>query len=173
MRNKAIYLILHNIRSAFNVGSIFRTADAAGVSKIYLCGITPTPNGEKSKIKNQISKLQFKNQNFGAAQKIAKVALGAERVMPWECAAQTWRILKKLKREGYVILALEQHPKSKNLFKYIVRHNKVALVLGQEVKGLSPAILKYADEILEIPMYGHKESLNVAVATGIALYSLI
>ena len=147
-----LYLILHNIRSAYNVGSIFRTADAAGVAKIYLCGITPTP--------------------------AQKTALGAEATVPWEHVAQTWRLLEKLKKEKMHIYALEQHTASKNLFKFkpkflpAGRQVQCALILGHERKGVSKTILKYTDAVLEIPMHGKKESLNVAVATGIAVYYL-
>jgi|SRR3989344_4222500 len=145
-------LILHNIRSAYNVGSIFRTADAVGVSKIYLCGITPTP--------------------------AQKTALGAEATVPWEHHAQTWRLLKKLKKQKVRLYAIEQHRASKNIFKFkpkflpAGRQVPCALILGHERKGVSKSILKYADAILEIPMHGLKESLNVAVATGIAVYYL-
>ena len=160
MKKKEIYLVLDNIRSRENVGSIFRTADATGVNKIYLCGITPIQPHEK----------------------ISKTALGAEMCVPWESYKQTWRLLDKLKKEGINIVALERFDKftasklkihQKNIFKYKVPKNKkIALVLGNEVKGISPKILKYCDEVVHIPMYGKKESLNVAVAFGIAAYLL-
>lgn len=149
MKNKEVYLVLDNIRSRENVGSILRTADAAGVSKIYLCGITPTPPHEK----------------------ISKTALGAETYMPWEYYKQTWRLLEKLKKEGMSIVALEQTKNSVDLFKFKPQF-PLALVLGNEVKGLSPSILKLCDKKISIPMHGKKESLNVAVATGIALYGI-
>ncbi|MBI2068894.1 MAG: RNA methyltransferase [Candidatus Yanofskybacteria bacterium] len=147
MPKKEIYLILDNIRSRENVGSIFRTADAAGVSKIYLCGITPTPPHEK----------------------ISKTALGAEMYVPWEYCKRAADILKKLKKQKIKIVALEQTPKSVDIFEYRPKF-PLALVLGNEVKGLSPQILKYCDKKISIPMYGKKESLNVSVATGVALY---
>lgn len=147
-----LVVVLDNIRSTYNVGAIFRTADAGGVSKIYLCGITPTPD---------------KNE------KIKKVALGAENYVSWEKVYQTWRLIKKLKKEGYFLIALEQSPKAKNIFKIKnLKRKKIALILGKETKGLSQTILKKADLILEIPMYGKKESLNVSVAFGIAIYYL-
>ncbi len=93
--NKELIVVLDNIRSTYNVGAIFRTADASGVKKIYLCGITPTPDRNE---------------------KIKKVALGAENYVLWEKIGQTWRILKKLKKEGYFLIALEQSPFSKNIF---------------------------------------------------------
>jgi len=145
-------VVLDNIRSTYNVGAIFRTADASGVSKIYLCGITPTPS-----------------KNI----KIKKVALGAEDYVSWEKVSQTWRLLNRLKKEGYFLIALEQNKKAKNIFKTKkINKQKLALILGAEVKGLSSKILKYIDLILEIPMYGQKESLNVSVAFGIAVYTL-
>ena len=149
MANRNIYLILDNIRSRENVGSIFRTADAAGVSKIYLCGTTPTPPHDK----------------------ISKTALGAETYVPWEYYKDTWRILKKLSADNYQLLALEQTKKSENIF--ILKTNKLVLIVGNEVKGISPRILKYCNKKISIPMYGKKESLNVSVAVGIALYQLI
>ena len=148
---KEISVILHNVRSRENVGSIFRTADAAGVSKIYLCGITPTPPHEK----------------------ISKTALGAETYVPWESYKQTARLIDKLKaqNEKLKIIALEQTKDSQNIFKFKPKYPLV-LILGNEVKGLSPAILKKCDKKIAIPMYGQKESLNVAVAFGVAAYQL-
>ena len=150
MSRKEIIVVLDNIRSRENVGSIFRTADAAGVSKIYLCGITPTPPHEK----------------------ISKTALGAEVYVPWEYCRETWRLLAKLKKEGINIIALEQTRESVDIFKFKSRF-PLALVVGNEVNGLSPKILKYCDKKISIPMYGKKESLNVAVAVGIAVYSIL
>lgn len=151
---KEIYLILCNIRSRENVGSIFRTADAAGVDKIYLCGVTPTPPHEK----------------------ISKTALGAETYVPWEYRKQTRRCLFEIKNQNgkIKILGLEKTKSSKNIFKCTFsKDKKIALVVGNEVKGLSPQILKYCDDVVDIPMFGKKESLNVSVATGVALYQLI
>ena len=148
-----IYVICHNIRSRHNVGSIFRTADGAGVAKIFLCGITPAPPHPN----------------------IEKVSLGAEKFVPWEKAKDSWRVIEKLKKENFEIVALEQ---AKNAISLEQTDNrcrfgeKIALVLGNEVEGLPPAILKRADKIIFIPMRGKKESLNVAVAFGIAVYKL-
>ena len=145
MSKKERIVVLDNIRSRENVGSIFRTADAAGVSKIYLCGITPTPPHKK----------------------ISKTALGAETYVPWEYHAQTWRLLRKLK-----VIALEQTRDSQNIFTFKSKF-PIALLLGNEVKGLSSQILKHCDKKIFIPMYGRKENLNVSVAAGGALYQLI
>ncbi len=153
-------IVLHDIRSAHNVGSIFRTADASGCTKLYLCGITPRPC-----------------DRFGRSNaEISKVALGAEGWLAWEYAASCPRLLDRLKKEGNTILTLEQ---SSNSIPYTkVRISKkewhtTVLVLGSEVKGLSRALLNRADSIIEIPMYGKKESLNVAVAFGIVVFSLV
>jgi tRNA G18 (ribose-2'-O)-methylase SpoU len=159
--------VLHNIRSVYNVGSIFRTADGAGFSRVYCCGVTPTPFDRFGHIRPDF----------------AKVALGAERSVAPERRAATLPLLKKLKREGYAVLAVEQEERSVPFYKVagsrLARpgqrgpdRRKIALVVGNEVRGLPPSILKIADVILEIPMHGAKESLNVAVAFGIAAYEL-
>ncbi len=149
--------ILHNIRSAHNVGSFFRTADAAGVKKLYLSGITPAPTDEWG----------------NPSEKIIKVALGAETFVPWEKVKSTGRLMTKLKKEGYVIFAVEQSKKA--IPYYSVSNVKcqmsnVVFVMGNEVKGLPKSILEKADAVLEIPMYGKKESLNVSVAFGIIAF---
>jgi len=155
-------VILYNIRSLHNVGSIFRTADAAGVEKIYLCGITPAPIDEFGRPRLQLT----------------KVSLGAEKYVKWEKVKSATRLIDKLKKENYKIFAIEQNKKSIPYYKVKIFSNRlrsrprVALVLGNEVKGLPLSILKRADKILEIPMYGKKESLNVAVAFGIVVFHL-
>lgn len=143
------YVICHNIRSLHNIGSIFRTADGAGVSKIFLCGITGTPPRKE----------------------ISKVALGAENSVPWEKHRQTARLIKKLKKEGVKIIALEQTKKSVSYDKFKSRFS-LALILGEETKGLPKKILDSCDAAIEIPMAGEKESLNVSVAFGIAVYEI-
>lgn len=165
-KEKNIYLVLDNIRSRENVGSIFRTADAVGVSKIYLCGITPTP-----RVGNP--NFQFSNpKQIQDSDKIHKAALGAETYVPWEYYKETWRLIDKLKADKTCVMALEQTRKSENFFEFKPEF-PLALIVGNEIKGISPSILKRADKTIAIPMYGRKESLNVAVAIGIALYSLI
>jgi len=149
MSSHKVSLVLHNIRSALNVGSLFRTADAAGVSKIYLGGYTPTPEQDK----------------------VSKTALGSEKVILWKKVSQTWRVLEQLKKEGNTIVALEQSKNSVDYRKFRPRFPLV-LVLGNEVAGLSSQILKYCDQAIELPMRGKKESLNVSVAGGIALYKI-
>ena len=165
MTDRNTYLILDNIRSRENVGSIFRTADGVGVKKIFLCGITPQPKNfqiQDSRIVNQES------------DKISKTALGAEKFVPWEYRRNTWRVITDLKKMGVKIVALEQTKDAVNIFKFKALSSKsLALVIGNEVKGISPKILKYCDKIVQIPMFGKKESLNVSVATGVALYALV
>lgn len=152
--------ILHNIRSVHNVGSIFRTAYGAGVEKIYLCGITPAPYDKFGRIRSDF----------------VKVSLGAEKRVAWECRNSTARLIGELRAKGFIIFAVEQ---SKNSVLYkTIRLSKsdlkrTAVVFGNEVKGISPAILKHADKILEIPMRGRKESLNVSVAFGIIAYHFL
>ncbi len=151
--------VLYNIRSLHNVGSIFRTADGAGVRKIYLCGITPVPVDSFGRQRPQLT----------------KVSLGAEKSVEWEKVSSATRLIKKLKKDGYKIFAVEQSKKSVLFYKTSwsrAPSSKLCLVVGNEVKGLSAPILKLADEILEIPMRGRKESLNVSVAFGIVVYQL-
>ena len=168
-------VLLHNIRSLHNVGSIFRTADGAGVEKLYLCGITPAPV-----------------DRFGEVQpQLAKVSLGAEKTVAWERAASTSVLISKLKKQGFTIVALEQDKRAVQYNKFRVdsgrslprtairgrndrgeEFKKIALILGEEVKGIPPTLLKKCDTIIEIPMSGKKESLNVSVAFGIAAFAL-
>lgn len=148
-------VILDNVRSLHNVGSIFRTSDAVGVQKLYLCGITPTPLDRLGRVRPPFT----------------KVALGSQENVDWEKCASTWRVLDKLKSEGYKILVIEQDKKSVPYYK-VRGSGKIALVVGHEVRGLPESVLSRADKILEIPMSGIKESLNVSVAYGIVAYSL-
>jgi len=148
-------VVLHNIRSLHNVGSIFRTADAAGIKKIYLCGITPAPI-----------------DSFGRPrQQLTKVSLGAENYIEWEKVKTISKLIDDLKKQKYKIFAIEQSKKSVSYYKIKTlstfpreSRQKITLILGSEVNGLPSLILKRADKILEIPMSGKKESLNVAVA---------
>lgn len=154
MTDKRVLLILNNIRSVLNVGSIFRTADAAGVAKVYLCGYTPIPETRGRKFGND---------------KLAKTALGAEKSVPWEYHPQAWRLINRLRQDGIHTVALEQSPTSVDYRRYAPKF-PMALMVGNEVRGLSKEMLELCDACIEIPMHGKKESLNVAVATGIALY---
>ena len=149
--------VLVNIRSAWNVGSMFRTADAMGISKLYLVGYTPTPLDETG----------------GYRRDVAKVALGAEQWIPWEKTKLPGPLITRLKNEGYRIWAVELSTKAVPLPRVRPRKGeRIALLFGNEVKGLSPALLRRADKVIEIPMHGKKESLNVAVAFGIVTHHL-
>ncbi len=154
---KTIVAVLHNIRSVHNVGSIFRTADAAGVSKIHLTGITPTPLDRFWKLRHDFM----------------KVSLGAEKTVPWEHAASIVSVIKKLHKDGYLVCAIEQSPRSIPYSQLKTRRKKIALVFGNEVRGLPPSVLNTCDRVLEISMYGTKESLNVSVAFGIIAYGVL
>lgn len=156
MNKKEVVLILENIRSNFNVGSIFRIADCVGVSKIYLCGYTPAPKNK-----------------FGAENKeMKKVALGGDVNVPWEKVISVSRVVKGLRARGFQIVSLEQSDNSVDYKKFKPKY-PVAIVLGNEVDGVSKGTLKNSDVKIEIPMMGKKESLNVAVATGVALFRIL
>jgi 23S rRNA (guanosine2251-2'-O)-methyltransferase len=149
-------LILDNIRSAHNVGSIFRTGDAVGVSEVLLCGVTPDPVDRFGRDRSDIS----------------KIALGAEKNIPWRHFSETKEAILFAKEKGLEVVALEQDEHSV-LYKNVgVDFSSTALVLGEETKGLSKEILSLVDQIMEIPMSGDKESLNVSVAAGVALFFL-
>ncbi len=147
---KEFYVICDNIRSLENIGSIFRTADALGVSKIFLCGISGKPPNDK----------------------ISKTALGAEKTIPFEYCRQTWRLIEKLKKSKINIIALEQSKKAIDYRKLKLKF-PLALIVGNEVKGISKKTLTKADKIIFLPMLGKKESLNVSVAFGVAGYQII
>jgi tRNA G18 (ribose-2'-O)-methylase SpoU len=158
---KEIIVVLNNVRSNENVGSIFRTADAALVSKIILCGYTPAPLD------------RFGRENKG----LSKASLGAEKFVEWEKVENLKEAIERLKIEKFVVVAIEQSENSinyKNIKTKILdsRFKLLALVFGNEVDGLSQEGLKLCDFVAEIPMRGKKESLNVAVTVGIVLYSL-
>jgi 23S rRNA (guanosine2251-2'-O)-methyltransferase len=146
---KDFYVICDNIRSLENIGSIFRTSDAIGVSKIFLCGISGKPPHHK----------------------ISKTALGAEETIPFEYVRQTSRLIDRLKKDKVHIVSLEQDKKSVSYSKFKPVF-PLALILGNEVKGVSKKILQKCDKIIDLPMAGKKESLNVSVSFGIAGYYL-
>ncbi|MEN9881319.1 MAG: hypothetical protein RLZZ308_502 [Candidatus Parcubacteria bacterium] len=153
-----VILVLDNLRSVYNVGSIFRTANAVGVKKIYLCGTTPTPLDKKGEIRKDF----------------AKVALGAEETILWEYKEDTKSILETLKNDRCYIVAIEQDETSID-YRMVSLEKKecVVFVVGPEVDGMTKDVLDVCDVIAEIPMLGTKESLNVTIATGIALYRIL
>lgn len=154
-------MIAHNIRSTHNVGSIFRTSEGFGVSRIILSGYTPYPRIDgDTRLPHIANKLH---------DQIHKTALGAEEMVPFEY--QESPNLQSLKEAGYRIVGLEQDERSVMLPDYQTP-DKVVLLLGEEVEGLTPDLRNMCDDLVEIPMNGQKESFNVSVATGIALYKL-
>lgn len=156
-----IIIILHNIRSSYNVGSILRTAEGFGVKQIIVSGYTPYPE-----IKGDTRLPHIRTK---LTKDIAKTSLGAEKSL--KIHVKTTPPITELKSEGFTIVGLEQTPTSINIRNYIAP-KKFALILGEEVSGIPEDILKSCDDLIEIPMFGKKESFNVSVATGIALYQL-
>ncbi len=150
-----VILLLDNVRSVQNVASLFRIADCVGVQKIVLGGITPGP----------VDRFNRPRKDF------AKISLGAEKSVGWESIENILATIKKYKKEGYAIVALEQSVKSISYTKYKITQPTL-IVVGTEVEGVSKEVLKLCETHLEIPMAGKKESLNVAVATSVLLFSL-
>ena len=146
---KTIFVLV-SLRSLYNVGSIFRTADALGVEKIYLTGFTGTP--KQSKVK--------------------KTALGAEESVPWEFVKSTSQVIRDLKEQGYEIIGAEKNDESLDIRKW-KPSEKSAILLGNEERGLSPRIMKLCDKIVHLPMVGIKESLNVSVTAGAFGYAML
>lgn len=163
MNNHALRIILADLRSAANVGSILRTADATGVELVYAAGYTPYPE-----IAGDTRPPYIRHANTKA---IHKTALGAETSMALHYYPDTLSAIRAARANGYAITILEQAKGSLNLGDFHP-HEPVALVLGSEVTGVPEPVLAAADTIIEIPMLGHKESFGVAVAAGIALYWL-
>lgn len=162
---KKVHILLPDIRSAYNVGSIFRSADCFGIEKIYLSGTTPTPVD------------RFGRSNSGAQKEISKTALGAEKDIPWEYVNDLSLLFKKMKNEKFIIICIEQDKKSITLENFLkIKEQEhienILVIFGNEVEGVNKAILKKSDHIVEIPMHGKKESLNVSVCAGLIMYVL-
>lgn len=152
-RKESVVVIAEDVRSLWNVGSIFRTADGAGVSRLILAGITGSPPRKE----------------------IAKVSLGAEDTVPWNYITSALDAVLILKKQGYQIVGLEKSDSSKDLSEMLSRRalkSPLCLIVGNEVTGVSPEVLSHCDLICHLPMRGIKESLNVAVAFGIAAYAI-
>lgn len=144
-----VVIILDNIRSLNNVGSVFRTADAFLIEKIYLCGITATPPHKD----------------------IRKTALGATESVDWEYSESTRQLVSKLKKEGYIVLAIEQAENAEMLNEFIIQASKnYALIFGNEVKGVDQEVVNACDGVLEIPQFGTKHSLNISVSVGVVVW---
>jgi len=149
-----VVAVLDNIRSALNVGAMIRTADGAGISRLFLCGITPLPENQS---------------------KVTKTSLGAENSVAWEHHWNILKVVQQLKNDGYQLWALEGGKTAVNIFKNIHAidiDQPIALVVGNEVNGIDPDVVNRCDYCVFIPMTGVKESLNVATAFGIAAYLL-
>ena len=164
MNDLKIRLILCNLRGAGNVGSILRTADAAGVELVYAAGYTPYP-----RIPNDDRPPHVISSNERA---IAKTALGAERAMHIVHSQDSQTAIAEAKRDGFIIIIVEQAETSLNLYSFRLPSNKIAILVGNEVNGVEQQVQAAADQILEIPMIGQKESLGVAVAAALALYQI-
>jgi 23S rRNA (guanosine2251-2'-O)-methyltransferase len=146
-----LQVLAHNIRSAENIGSLFRICDSLGVSKLWITGYSPDPTHPK----------------------VAKTSLGAQTSVVWERVLDVEKLMDRLKSEGYRIVGLELDERAVRLDEYAIKTDKLALLLGNEVEGISPYLRDRCDDLVFIPQKGIKESLNVAVAAGIACYSLM
>lgn len=147
---RTLHVIAHDIRSRENVGAIFRSCEFLGAKKLWLTGYTPVPPDAK----------------------LLKVSLGAEKTVPWENVTDVREAMRKIKEEGYRLIALELDESAVDLADYR-KPTRAALLLGNEVSGISPTLIKECDDIVMIGRKGKKESLNVAVAAGIAMWSLL
>lgn len=158
---REIILIAHNLRSCHNVGSLLRTAEGLGVSKIILSGYTPHPAYTNDR--------RMPHESARITAQLHKTALGAENTVAWDYHQDILPVIAKLKKDGWVVAALEQTEDSKELPKYHPPH-KIAIIVGREVEGVEPEVLGQCDIALEIPMFGKKESFNVTQAAAMALY---
>ena len=146
-----VTVVLDNVRSEMNVGSVFRTADAFLIERIFLCGITPQPPKPE----------------------IHKTALGAEESVTWQYLPTTLAAVEQLKREGYMICSIEQVHESVSLERFVVnKGQKIAVVLGNEVKGVSQEVVDVSDTCIEIPQNGTKHSLNISCCAAIVMWHL-
>jgi tRNA G18 (ribose-2'-O)-methylase SpoU len=153
--DQRVIVLLDSIRSLYNTGSILRTADASGVERVVLCGITPRPD-----------------QGSRQRRAIAKTALGAEHSVAWEYQSDAHAALRSLAAAGYHTMAVETSPEAVNLFEWTPRW-PVCLVFGHEVDGVSSTLAAHVETVIRIPMLGQKRSLNVATAAGVVLYELL
>ncbi len=150
VKKMPVYVILNSIRSSYNVGSIFRSSDGAMVEKLFLCGYTPTPPKKE----------------------VLKTALGSTESVSWEFVENPKELIEKLKNEGVKVCALEQTDKSISYYNITENDFPIAVIVGNEITGVDQELIDLCDFSIEIPQYGIKQSLNVAVATGITLFEL-
>jgi 23S rRNA (guanosine2251-2'-O)-methyltransferase len=156
-----IVLVANNLRSTHNVGSLLRTAEGLGVSKVILSGYTPYPT--------HVNDRRLPHEAEKIAKSINKTALGAENMVKWEHHVELLPVLDKLRKNGYTIAALEQTEDSRPLHKYHPPQ-QIVIIVGREVEGIEPEVLDACDLALEIPMFGKKESYNVVQAAAMALF---
>lgn len=148
-----IHVLLHDIRSAHNVGAMLRTGDAIGVTRFYFSGFTPTPLDKFHR----------------PVKEIAKTALGAEKTIAWQYNKSPFEVINGLKKEGYVVIGLEQDVRAVD-YKSLPLPTKALVIVGSEVEGMPAQLRALCDVLLDIPMRGSKESLNVATAFGILMF---
>jgi tRNA G18 (ribose-2'-O)-methylase SpoU len=153
-----IVVVAHNIRSIYNVGSILRTSEGFGVTKMFATGYTPHYDNGLPHVRKKLK------------QEIKKTALGAEEIIDFRYMPDVMELIDKLRADGFCIVGLEQDARATPLPDY--HHQKIALVLGEEVQGLTSELRNACDDLVEIPMFGQKESFNVSVSAGIVLYHL-
>lgn len=158
-----LIIIAHNLRSSHNIGSLLRTAEGAGVKIVYLTGYTPYPNtANDTRLPHIANKV---------AKQIKKTALRAEETQPWKHETDIKSVINHLRADGYLIAALEQNERSTPLPSF-TPPSRCALILGREVEGIEESVLSMCDQIVEIPMYGRKESFNVVQAAAMAIYHI-
>lgn len=148
-----IVAIIDNIRSLYNIGSIFRTADGLGVKKIFICEKSGTPKGKQ-------------------LDKIHKTSLGAEKSTAWEYSKSTVKTITRLKQQGFEIIAIEKTLNSQSILDYKMTNKKIALIFGHELYGVNEAVLALSNRIIHLPMMGSKQSYNVSVAFALAVSTL-
>lgn len=160
---RELVLVAHNLRSCHNVGSLLRTADGLGLAKVYLTGYTPYPTSQNdSRLPHMAKKIHLQ---------IQKTALGAESTVNWRNEEDIGKVFDDLRSKKYEIIALEQHRKAKQLTDWRPG-NRIALVIGRETKGIEESVIKLCDGLVEIPMFGKKESFNVVQAAAMGLFYL-
>jgi len=162
VEKQKIVLIIHDVRSSHNVGSMFRSADAFSVDEIILTGYTPYPAmADDPRMPHLAQKID---------RQIKKTALGAEKTVTWKHETDIFKVIEELKNDKYLVIALEQSEHSLPLLSFSANKKKLAIIVGNEVEGVDETVLAEADKVVEIPQTGSKESLNVAVAAAIAIY---
>jgi 23S rRNA (guanosine2251-2'-O)-methyltransferase len=159
-----VYVVLNSIRSNYNVGSIFRTSDGAMIEKLYLCGYTPHPPESRKDVKGKTSSAGKKE--------ILKTALGSTESVKWEYVKDPVEVIKNLKKKGIKVCALELTSKSKLYYEVSKNDFPLCLIVGNEISGVAQELIDLCDFSIEIPQYGIKQSLNVAVAYGISVFEL-